>query len=331
MAWRRFWAWPWELRQQGVLGINARNTDLVLPLNPRRFYPRLDDKALTKSICHAQGIAVPETYAILECYGDIRHVTDVFRQRPQFVIKPCRGAGGRGVLVVADHDGRTFRTSSGRAYPLAEVKHHLSTTLSGLYSLGGCPDRAIVEERITRHPVFDHLAFGGTPDIRIVVYRYQPAMAMLRLPTRESDGRANLHQGAVGLGIELDTGRTSGGVWHSRAISRHPETDAPIQGIEVPFWEKVLDTAARLSRALELGYVGIDIVLDPTRGPIVLEANARPGLAIQIANARGLLTCGLTGEQPVEAAQRTTPVLPSAASVAAVQSLDATESCRYSI
>jgi hypothetical protein len=38
-----------------------------------------------------------------------------------------------------------------------------------------------------------------------------------------------------------------------------------------------------------LGYMGTDMVLDKEEGPMVLELNARPGLAIQIANGAGLL------------------------------------------
>ena len=38
-----------------------------------------------------------------------------------------------------------------------------------------------------------------------------------------------------------------------------------------------------------LGYLGVDIVLDKHKGPLLLELNARPGLAIQVANNAGLL------------------------------------------
>jgi hypothetical protein len=38
-----------------------------------------------------------------------------------------------------------------------------------------------------------------------------------------------------------------------------------------------------------LGYIGVDVVLDANHGPLLLELNARPGLAIQIANFQGLL------------------------------------------
>ena len=114
-------------------------------------------------------------------------------------------------------------------------------------------------------------------------------MAMVRLPTQASRGRANLHQGAVAAGIELHSGRTLGGVCQSRIIDVHPDTRQPIQGLVIPYWTQLLGAAVRLATHLEMGYVGIDFVLDENRGPIVLEANARPGLAIQLANRTGLL------------------------------------------
>jgi alpha-L-glutamate ligase-like protein len=272
-----------------VLGINARNLNYTSRLNPRRLYPRVDDKLLTKQICGAAGIPVPQTVAVIDRYGDLKRLAQLVGNRQQFVIKPACGAGGRGVLVIVRQDGKGFETPSGELLSLGEVKYHLSAVLSGLYSLAGQPDRAMVEQRITRHPVFQALAIDGTPDIRVIVHRGTPTMAMLRLPTRESRGRANLHQGAVGVGVDIATGRTVAAVCHDRAVLAHPDTGAPIAGIELPHWGDVLTVAAKLSRALELGYVGVDILLDAGAGPVVLEANARPGLAIQIANGCGLL------------------------------------------
>ena len=57
----------------------------------------------------------------------------------------------------------------------------------------------------------------------------------------------------------------------------------------VPYWRDVLDMSRRVAEAVGLGYIGVDIIIDAEEGPMLLEANARPGLAIQIANARGLL------------------------------------------
>ena len=38
-----------------------------------------------------------------------------------------------------------------------------------------------------------------------------------------------------------------------------------------------------------MGYIGVDFVIDAKIGAVVLEANARPGLAIQVAHRIGLL------------------------------------------
>lgn len=285
----RFWAWPGELTRRGVLGINARNLTYISRLNPRDLYPRVDDKVLTKAICEASGIPAPQTYAVMEQYGDLKRFAEFVGNRQQFVIKPASGAGGRGILIIVRQNGCEFETSSGDVLSLADIRYHLSTILSGLYSLAGQPDRAIVEQRIRRHPVFETLAIGGTPDIRVIVHRGSPIMAMLRLPTYESQGRANLHQGAIGVGVDMDTGRTVAAVWHDRAVTTHPDTHMSVVGVDVPYWGDILSIAAKLSHSLELGYVGIDIVLADDVGPVVLEANARPGLAIQIANSCGLL------------------------------------------
>ncbi|MGD0899671.1 MAG: alpha-L-glutamate ligase-like protein [Thermoguttaceae bacterium] len=286
---RRFWVWPSELRREGVLGINRRNGEFVLPANPRRYYPRVDQKHLTKLICHRGEIPVPETYAVIRRNGDAPKFLDLIGRREQFVIKPGAGSGGRGILVVDHHDGSVFVTPGGDRHTLADVAYHLATVLSGLYSLGGQPDCAIIEQRIQRHPVFEKVAVDGTPDIRVVLYRCVPVMAMVRLPTKESRGRANLHQGAAAAGIHLVTGRTFGGVCKDRAITTHPDTHQSIEGLEIPGWNDLLAAAMKLADAVELGYLGADFVLDAERGPVLLEGNARPGLNIQVANRHGLL------------------------------------------
>lgn len=285
---RRSWAWPRELCARGVLGINGRNGDYVLPSNPRAHYPRVDDKLQTKRICEARAIPVPQTYAVIERQGDIRRFADLVRNRPDFVIKPAHGAEGRGIIVIVEHDNETFRTPGGHSYELADLCYHLSTALSGLYSLAGQPDAVIVEQRIVSHPAFERVAVGGTPDIRVILYRSVPVMAMARLPTRASRGKANLHQGAIAAAIDLSTGATYGGVCGSHIVSAHPDTGASIEGLRIPFWDKLLVAASNLADALEMGYVGVDFVLDAAIGPVVLEANARPGLAIQLANRCGL-------------------------------------------
>ena len=171
------------MKRAGIVGINRRNSCFILPLNPRAYYPRVDEKHVTKGICHAAGIPVPETYALIESNGDVKRFLELAGNRPQFVIKPAAGSAGRGIVVVARHDGQEFFTSSGQRYTLADLRYHISAILSGLYSLQGQVDLAIIEQRIVCHDVFTNISEGGTPDIRVVLYRCVPVMAMVRLPT----------------------------------------------------------------------------------------------------------------------------------------------------
>jgi alpha-L-glutamate ligase-like protein len=192
-------------------------------------------------------------------------------------------------MIIVEHRNGRLITAGRESLTSADVRYHLSAVLTGLYSLAGRPDRAIIEQRIVRHAAFEKIAMDGTPDIRLVVYRGIPAMAMVRLPTKASQGRANLHQGAAAAGVDLVEGRTIGGICRSRPIEHHPDTKFPLAGMIIPFWERIIEAGMRLAHGLELGYLGIDFVLDEKRGPLVLEANARPGLGIQLANRCGLV------------------------------------------
>ena len=136
--------------------------------------------------------------------------------------------------------------------------------------------------------MFTEVSYQGVPDIRVVVYRGYPAMAMVRLPTRASDGKANLHQGAVGAGIDMGPGITTTGVLDNEIVDEHPDTGALVAGLEIPQWDFILESSARGFEVTGLGYLGVDMVIDRDRGPLILEMNARPGLNIQIANRAGL-------------------------------------------
>jgi alpha-L-glutamate ligase-like protein len=278
-----------RLRKLGILGMNRRNAAYILDHNPRSLYPVVDDKLLMRDLCRRISVPTPEVYAEISYHSMLGHLRDYLGDREDFVIKPNRGAAGRGVLVVVGREGPNYVRHNSEPLRLEQLRQHLSDILSGMYSLGGRPDRAMLQQRVRLHPAFAPIAYKGIPDIRVILYRHQPAMAMLRLPTRQSNGRANLHQGGIGAGVDLDSGVTHQAVQGNRRIQNHPDTGASVLGMRVPYWRQVLDMACRVAEAVGLGYIGVDIVVDETLGPMLLEANARPGLAIQIANGRGLL------------------------------------------
>jgi alpha-L-glutamate ligase-like protein len=277
-----------RLAERGVLGMNARNAQYISRWNPRRNYPLVDDKVITKRLAERAGIGVPPLYGVVRHQHEVKTLRSRLTGYADFVVKPAHGSGGNGILVVGNRSRDRLVKASGEEITFEDLEFHVSNIISGMYSLGGHPDIAMLEYRVVFDPLFEEVAYKGVPDIRTLVFRGVPVMAMVRLPTRASDGRANLHQGAVGAGIDLATGRTTSAVYRNRQVEVHPDTGKALAGLEIPNWTKLLDLAARCHDLTELGYLGVDIVLDANYGPLMLELNARPGISIQIANRAGL-------------------------------------------
>jgi alpha-L-glutamate ligase-like protein len=286
---RRFFARARALHERGVLGMNERNGMLVLPLNPRRHLPRVDDKLLTKQLAESAGLPTPRSLAVIRYHHQLRDLPKLLDGRDQFVLKPARGAQGNGIVVITSVENGHYRKSSGHLLSAMAVRQHVSSTLSGVFSLRGDVDSCLIEQRVVLHPAFIDLARFGIPDLRVIVYRGLPVMAMCRLPTAASDGRANLHQGAIGVGVAIGSGRTTHAVCHNDTVTYHIDTRAPLVGVQIPSWDALLELAVRAAEISGLGYLGVDVVIDIEHGPMLLELNARPGLSIQIANNEGLL------------------------------------------
>lgn len=280
---------PQKLVQQGVLGMNSRNINYIARYNNRSLYPLVDDKLKTKHAAQKAGIAVPELLGVIDSQWQLRGLQALIGGWQKFVIKPTRGSGGKGILVITGRDFDYYVKSNGNKLELGDIRRHINNILSGLYSLGGKPDCVMLESLIDYDAVFTDYTYEGVPDLRIIVFQGFPVMAMLRCSTHASDGRANLHQGAIGVGIDLGTGGSLFAVQHNRTISEHPDTAKSFAELKIPGWDMILELAAGCYEMTGLGYIGCDIVLDKEQGPVILELNARPGLAIQLASGLGLM------------------------------------------
>jgi len=280
---------PFKLKKQGILGMNKRNIHYIGAENDRKYYPLVDNKLKTKVVAENAGIAVPKLLATIERQSQLRNLEDILKGLENFVIKPAQGSGGKGILVIVQREADEFIKPNGQRLQLSDLRHDISNILSGLYSLGGKPDVAMIEKLVEFDPLFKHYSYEGVPDIRVIIYKGYPAMAMLRCSTKESDGKANLHQGAVGVGIDMASGKALFAVQHDSPITKHPDTKHDFTQLQIPHWERMLSLSSSCYEVTHLGYLGVDIVLDKNLGPLILELNARPGLAIQIANKMGAL------------------------------------------
>lgn len=278
-----------RLKELGVLGMNCRNIRYISRYNRRQLFPLVDDKLETKKLALSHGVNVPALIGVIRSQHDIPSVVDGLSASTGFCVKPAKGSGGKGILVVNRvADGLYYRTN-GSLLTREELERHISNILAGLFSLGGKMDVAVIESLIRIDDAFLKYSHEGVPDLRVIVFQGFPVMSMMRLSCSASKGKANLHQGAVGVGIDIDTGRAVRAVQGGLPITHHPDTGQSLHELVIPQWMGMLELACSCADMTGLGYLGVDLVLDRYLGPLLLELNARPGLAIQVANSAGLL------------------------------------------
>lgn len=270
------------LKNPGILGINARNLLYIKPYNKDKSVLIADDKLKTKAFLSARGIPVPKLYGVIDSMDNLTKFD--FKKLPEsFVIKPNLGYGGEGIIPIVEKENDRWISIDHEKYSLKQIQNHIQDILDGRFSVTNLNDKAFFEQLIIADETLGSFSYKGLPDIRIIVHNLIPVMAMLRLPTRESKGKANLHQGAIGVGIDIAKGQTTNAIHHNKIITEIPGL-GKIRGIKIPEWEKMLNIACQAQLATNLGYLAADIAIDKNHGPILLEINARAGLSVQIAN-----------------------------------------------
>jgi alpha-L-glutamate ligase-like protein len=273
-----------------LLGMNSRNLEYIRPYNKTRAKKLADDKLLSKRMLKKNGVGVSKLLARIRSLEELENF-DWQTLPNSFALKPNRGFGGEGIVVVYGKKKNVIDTwikADRSLITVEDLKNHIQNILDGSFSLSNTPDTAFFEERLQLLKLFKPYAYKGIPDIRVIVFNKIPVMAMLRLPTKESGGKANLHQGAIGVGIDLATGVTTTAIQNNKFIEKIPGTQHPLSGLRIPYWKNLLLLAAKTQELSGLGFLGADIAIDKEHGPVVLELNARPGLSIQIANLAGL-------------------------------------------
>ncbi len=278
-----------EIKRLGVLGMNQRNHHYIARYNSRRHYPVVDNKLLTKQLALEFHLTTPKLVGVVESQHDVTGLPELLVGHSGFCIKPAKGSGGKGILVITASKEGKYQKANGEWLSDDDVKRHVSNILAGLFSLGGATDVAMIETLLVPSKTLEAYSYQGVPDIRVIVFRGIPVMAMIRLACTASHGKANLHQGAIGVGLDINTGKAINAVQLDRCIDEHPDTGVSFSELAVPHWDTLLKLACACHEISGLGYVGVDLVIDEHHGPTLLELNARPGLSIQIANGSGLL------------------------------------------
>jgi len=269
-----------------VLTMTVRNREFVGKYNPPGLLAMLTKDAV-KGLLLPLGVPMATTYLILRERTDLGKFKEWMKQHEVFALKPSSSYGGEGILLVTGKQGDTYHTNMG-PMSASQIETLAFSILEGQFH-GGQKDTAVVEELLIQHESLRDIVPLGLADIRVISFLGYPVMAMMRIPTIASGGKANIHLGAVAAGVRTSTGLIFHSVWAGLPSPEHPDTGAPLLGRRIPLWDEILEVAAEAQQLAGIGYAGVDIALDSKRGPVVMEVNRRPGLEIQNANAAGLL------------------------------------------
>lgn len=273
-----------------VLGLNARSLYYTKHVNSAEAVRLANNKLSTKRALQKAGIPTPRLFAKVVNRQELSRFR--WTKLPSsFVIKPNNSSGGGGIIVIFGRNkkGRWVKANKTEMF-IPDLRNQIIDILDGNFSPNNIPDVAFFEQRIRIDSNLKPYSVKGIPDIRVLVFNNTPVMAMLRLPTEESAGRANLHSGGIGVGIDLVYGNTTTAIYRGSIINSLPQKRLALSGIHLSHWNDILLMAIRAARACNLNYAGVDIAVDREDGPLVLEMNARPGLDIQLANMTPLKT-----------------------------------------
>jgi alpha-L-glutamate ligase-like protein len=276
------------IKPSHILGMNSRNS--YTKLNPSASKQFGFSKIKTKNLLDEHGITTAQVYQVITSRRELEEVEWLNMPTP-FVVKPASGSAGKGIILIKERlqNAEKFRDSQGTTLTPEDLELHVENILDGEFSTWGTNHQAIVEEMIPPHPSLAKYAYKGTPDIRVVVFNSVPVMAMARIPTKDSEGKANLDKGAIGLGIDMATGITIHGIYgKAEHITHFPGSKKKVNGILIPRWNEVLETAVQAANAAGYHFMGADLFIHPEKGPMIVELNGFPGLSIQLANAAGL-------------------------------------------
>ena len=242
-----------------VIGLNKRNRDFIMRYNTPRDIAFAKSKLDTKKWLHEIRMPTPNTLAVIHTTRDARTFLDSASRPSGFVIKPNRGAMGNGVQVVS--------TPFGPDQPVTRLRAQLywqfCRILAGEFSGSHAVECALVEERVGSEAFALPICGFASADLRILCCNGRIVLAMLRLPTQESAGRSNLHQGGVGVGIDLESGAMLHAIHKHKVIKNHPDTGVRLTGNRVPNWlNQVLPLSTEMATKCPIKYCGLDLMID---------------------------------------------------------------------
>lgn len=305
----------------GILGNNARNLLYIKKFNDKKWIRLANNKLQTKDFLVERWIPFAKTYGIISSRKELYEFDFSYLPKKNFVVKPNQWSKGQWVYIVKyieeEHpeslntEKKLVPKKKQRQKRWAKIKqlffqefddqsHHHGTyqiwdtqltdqefrrrlldIVDGKYSLNLWWDKIIIEEKLVAGELFKDFCDYGLADIRVIVFNLVPVATMIRVPTKQSWGKANLAQWWLGFGIEVGSGKITSLLWKNKIYTtRFPKKFAHFQNKKLPYRNDILFLSSKVQYFVNLWYLALDWVIT-NEWPKLLEINARAWLEVQ--------------------------------------------------
>ncbi len=232
--------------------------------------------------CESVGVPTPHCYGVFhrdigfaEDLRPLRNGDDLWRLlceiKGPVVLKPLAGDRGENVRIFdrVDEPARSLVGANGSENAFDDLCRQLLSE----------EEPWLLQQKVEQHPVLAALHRSSVNTVRVITLRGDDGqVTILATALRIGLGTAEIDNttgGGIAATVDLASGICGPATSRLsiRPISRHPDTDSPIEGLALPYWSVVRDTALGAHRSLPFARsLGWDIAFG-TEGPVVLEVN----------------------------------------------------------
>lgn len=274
----------------------------------------LRDKVMYTALLQQLDLPTTDTQAVVHAargFGalpTLRNPADVVNflcgpARYPLFAKPCEGAASVGSALIKERDGKVLRLGNGRQVDLEGFAAEVCEDY---------PEGFIFQSAIAQHPDMTNLIGPAVGTLRMVTLRDEsgisPLYTVWKVPSPRAMSDNFWQAGSMVALVDDDTGRVSrcniGTGLNANLLERHPVSDLPFDGFEIPHWAE-LNRVACEGHALfpEFGIVGWDIAISAD-GPVLIECNDNPFHVLwQLAAGKGMWCAEMAPRLRAAAAQ----------------------------
>lgn len=263
--------------------MNRRDYDMVRrKWNPPQQGIFEFNKWIFGNYCASVGIPTPRCYGVFHPrtgvtvdghpLRDMENLNTLMgRIDTAVVYKPIAGSHGDDVMVFDRFDptSRILTRANGQKIPLEDIYRKLTRKESTW----------LLQAKVSQHRALLELHAASVNTARIITLlgldgKVEVLGAVLRVGVGSAE-IDNTSGGGIAAPIDLKSGICGPGVSEStiRKIARHPDSNRPIEGFIVPYWDRMKEAAVsahqRLPFARSLGW---DVAFGED-GPVILEVN----------------------------------------------------------